>query len=64
MFAHPAFQNNHHFDFEPLANFWKWRYEKWERIPQMISSSKGGRLIELIPHAQATERFLKRLKEI
>lgn len=64
MFAHPAFQNNHHLDFEPLARFWGWRYEKWESIPSTISPSHGGRLIELMPNGQATERFLQRLKEI
>jgi 2-succinyl-5-enolpyruvyl-6-hydroxy-3-cyclohexene-1-carboxylate synthase len=64
MFAHPAFQNTHQLTFEPLAQFWKWRYEKWESIPREISPSKGGRLIELIPNPQSTERFLRRLKEI
>lgn len=62
MFAHSAFQNQHQLDFEPLAKFWGWRYEKWTSIPDIISPSKGGRLIELIPDQQSTERFLQRLK--
>jgi 2-succinyl-5-enolpyruvyl-6-hydroxy-3-cyclohexene-1-carboxylate synthase len=64
MFAHPAFQNTHHLNFEPIANFWNWQYERWESVPPSISPSKGSRLIELIPNAQATERFLKKLQEI
>jgi 2-succinyl-5-enolpyruvyl-6-hydroxy-3-cyclohexene-1-carboxylate synthase len=58
MFAHPAFQNSHCLSFEPIAKFWGWRYERWESIPSTISPSQGGRLIELIPDAQSTERFL------
>lgn len=64
MFAHPAFQNTHQLTFEPIAQFWKWRYEKWESIPNIISPSKGGRLIEVVPHSQSTERFLNRFKQI
>ncbi len=64
MFAHPAFQNRHQLTFEPLAQFWGWRYEKWNSIPECLSPNQGARLIELTPHPQATERFLQRLKEI
>jgi 2-succinyl-5-enolpyruvyl-6-hydroxy-3-cyclohexene-1-carboxylate synthase len=64
MFAHRAFQNSHHLHFEPFANFWGWQYERWESIPSMISQSQGPRLIELVPNAEATERFWQRLKEI
>lgn len=64
MFAHSAFQNQHQIDFEPLAKFWKWRYERWRSIPESISPSKGGRLIELIPDPQASERFLQRLMSL
>jgi 2-succinyl-5-enolpyruvyl-6-hydroxy-3-cyclohexene-1-carboxylate synthase len=64
MFAHSAFQNTHQLTFESLAQFWNWRYEKWESIPKSLSSSQGGRLIELIPNRHATERFLQRLKTI
>lgn len=59
MFAHPAFQNIHQLNFESLASFWGWRYERWESIPQAISPSQGGRLIELIPNSESTERFLR-----
>lgn len=62
MFAHPAFQNTHGLDFEPLAKFWKWRYEKWEKVPETIFPSQGGRFIELVPDPEATQRFLKRVK--
>lgn len=61
MFAHPAFQNTHQLTFEPLAQFWKWRYERWESIPTCVSSIQSGRLIELIPDPLSTERFFKRL---
>lgn len=64
MFAHQAFQNNHHLNFESLANFWNWQYERWNMIPSSVSFDKGCRLIELVPDIQATERFLKYLKEI
>lgn len=64
MFAHPAFQNRHQLTFESLAQFWGWRYERWNSIPECLSPSQGGRLIELIPHPQSTERFLERIKEI
>lgn len=64
MFAHSAFQNTHQLTFEPLAQFWSWRYEKWESIPADLSSSPGGRLIELIPNLPSTKRFLQRLKKI
>jgi 2-succinyl-5-enolpyruvyl-6-hydroxy-3-cyclohexene-1-carboxylate synthase len=64
MFAHPAFQNTHQLTFESLAQFWGWRYEKWESIPEEISPNQGGRLIELIPNPQMTQRLLERLKEI
>lgn len=64
MFAHSAFQNTHQLTFEPLAQFWKWRYERWESIPQTLTPSHGGRLIELFPDPQATERFLQKLKKI
>ena len=64
MFAHPAFQNTHQLNFEPIAHFWGWRYEKWEFVPESISPSQGGRLIEIVPDDQATKRFLHRLKGI
>ena len=64
MFSHPAFLNTHSLSFEPFAEFWKWSYERWESIPDSISSINGGRLIELIPNAESTERFSKKLKAI
>jgi 2-succinyl-5-enolpyruvyl-6-hydroxy-3-cyclohexene-1-carboxylate synthase len=62
MFAHPAFQNLHQLTFEPFAQFWKWRYEKWESIPDYLTSSVGGRLIEIVPNQESTERFLEAVK--
>lgn len=61
MFTHPAFRNRHQLSFKPLADLWGWQYEKWECIPKTINpSQKGkGRLIELIPNANATARFLE-----
>lgn len=64
MFTPSVFQNAHQLTFEPFAKFWGWEYEKWESIPNHLSSSQRGRLIELIPDADATERFLQRLKTI
>lgn len=64
MFAHPAFLNTHSLSFEPFANFWGWKYERWESVPDFSLPCPGGRLIELIPDAASTERFLSKLKEI
>ena len=65
MFAHPAFRSTHQLDFESFARFWGWRYEKWDVIPQSsISLLEGGRLIEILPNPQATERVWQRVKEI
>jgi 2-succinyl-5-enolpyruvyl-6-hydroxy-3-cyclohexene-1-carboxylate synthase len=64
MFAHPVFQNNHQLNFEPIADFWSWRYEKWKSVPESISPSQGGCLIEIVPDNQATNRFFRRLQDI
>lgn len=64
MFAYPAFQHTHALSFCPLADFWKWRYERWEAIPDEMINSQGGSLIELVPNPPSTARFLKRLKDI
>ncbi|MBA2369489.1 MAG: 2-succinyl-5-enolpyruvyl-6-hydroxy-3-cyclohexene-1-carboxylic-acid synthase [Candidatus Protochlamydia sp.] len=63
MFAHQNFRNQHDLSFKPLADFWKWSYERWETVPS-ISKSQGGRLIELIPDSEATRRFLEKLRLI
>lgn len=62
MFSHPAFQNTHQISFESFAQFWKWHYERWESVPDGILQFQGMRLIELVPCARATERFLKKLR--
>lgn len=64
MFSNPAFINHHALQFGPLADFWKWHYEKWERVPENLRQVKGGRLIEIIPDPHATERALKRMKKL
>lgn len=64
MFSHPAFLNTHTLSFEPFAEFWKWKYERWESVPASISPCQGPRLIEIIPDPGSTERFLKKLKQI
>lgn len=61
MFAHPAFINTHSLSFEPVAKFWNWKYEQWYSIPNEIGPSHGGRIIELIPDLEATERFSKKV---
>jgi 2-succinyl-5-enolpyruvyl-6-hydroxy-3-cyclohexene-1-carboxylate synthase len=63
MYSHPAFLNRHELNFEPLARMWNWRYEKWTSVPEKISPSKGGRMIELIPDNLATERFHQKIKQ-
>lgn len=63
MFAHPAFQHTHHLNFEPLARFWGWQYEKWDNIPTILPQNREACLIELIPQAEATERFLQRINK-
>lgn len=55
MFAHSAFQNQHSLSFEPFAKFWGWHYERWESVPSVIISSKGMRLIELVPDEEVTD---------
>lgn len=64
MFAHSAFLNAHQLSFEHMAKFWNWHYEKWETIPETIDDVKGGRLIEIVPDCQATQRFLTKLKAL
>lgn len=64
MFEHPAFLNEHNLNFEPLANFWNWNYERWEAVPTKIKSSEGGRLIEFVPDPQATLRLSARIEAL
>ncbi len=64
MFAHQDFRNEHHLCFKPLADFWNWHYEKWEAIPDAIAAYNGGRFIELMPDQAATNRFLKKMKQL
>lgn len=64
LFSHPGFINRHQLNFKPLADFWKWNYERWETIPSSISPTKGGRLIEIVPDAEATQRFYKKKQSL
>lgn len=64
MFAHPAFLNAHNLSFEHFAKFWNWQYERWESIPDRVSSTQGGRLIEIIPDIHATGRFISKYHEL
>lgn len=64
LFSHPVFQNQHQLNFQAIAQFWKWEYEKWEYIPQTVDRSQKFRLIELEPDERATQRFLKSFREI
>lgn len=64
MFAHQGFRNAHDLSFKPLADFWNWHYEKWKSIPDTIIARQGGRFIELIPDQAATDRLLKRIKQL
>jgi 2-succinyl-5-enolpyruvyl-6-hydroxy-3-cyclohexene-1-carboxylate synthase len=64
MYSHPAFLNEHDLNFKPLADMWRLRYERWTAIPSELAPSQGGRIIELIPNADATLRFRQRLKKL
>lgn len=66
MFAHPAFQNTHALSFEPIAKFWGWDYELWDSVPKGPAEVKSGRkrLIELVPSPEATERLLKKRRQM
>ncbi len=58
MFNHPVFQSKHNISFQPLAALWQWQYKKWETIPTHIATATDkATLIEIIPCAEATERF-------
>ena len=60
LFQNPLFLNSHQLEFDHLAAFWKWGYEKWTQIPEKISGYKGRRLIELTPDPVATRNFWKK----
>jgi 2-succinyl-5-enolpyruvyl-6-hydroxy-3-cyclohexene-1-carboxylate synthase len=62
MYAHPAFLHAHQLSFAPFADLWNIAYEKWLNIPDSIESRFKHRLIEIIPDAQATERFWKKME--
>jgi 2-succinyl-5-enolpyruvyl-6-hydroxy-3-cyclohexene-1-carboxylate synthase len=64
IFEHPCFLNAHQLSFEHLAAFWKWDYERWEEIPKKINPAKGGRLIEILPDPDGTNRFYKKMKTV
>ncbi|MFI5344692.1 MAG: thiamine pyrophosphate-binding protein, partial [Chlamydiales bacterium] len=62
-FSHRSFLNEHQLNFGPLADFWNWQYERWEEVPQHLSAAKRGRLIEILPDPDATNRFWTKLKK-
>jgi len=64
MFSNPAFLNLHDVTFQPLAELWKWHYEKWETIPTQLQSRKGARLIEIQPNDEATKRALQKIRKL
>ena len=63
MFSNPIFLNPHDLQFKPLADLWKWHYEKWEEIPTYLPKVKGGRIIEILPNTEASKRFLQKIKK-
>lgn len=63
MFPNKEFLNEHQLCFNPLANMWGMKYEKWHSIPSSISSGEN-KMIELIPCAAATDRFWKKFTQL
>jgi 2-succinyl-5-enolpyruvyl-6-hydroxy-3-cyclohexene-1-carboxylate synthase len=64
MYQNPCFINAHELQFESFAAFWKMHYEKWMQIPANILPNKSHRLIEIMPDAQATNRFWEKLGQL
>lgn len=47
LFPIPEMINAHSLNFKPLADLWKVDYERWEAIPEKVSSS-GQRIVEIV----------------
>jgi 2-succinyl-5-enolpyruvyl-6-hydroxy-3-cyclohexene-1-carboxylate synthase len=56
MYKEPAFLNSHRLRFKALADLWEMEYLLWEEIPNILPIG-GQRIIELIPHENATKTF-------
>ena len=59
IFTQKEFQNCHQIEFSSWASLWGMKYEKWESIPERIGDSNSSRMIEILPHDDATDRFWK-----
>lgn len=71
IFANALFENRHAFDFANWAAQWHWPYEKWTRVPSNTRANDGApvpangpRIVELVPDAEATQRFWDRYDAI
>ena len=64
MYALPEFTNPHTLEFKCFAEFWNMHYEKWECIPDQITTEKGHRLIEILPDIQSTQRFWQKVSTL
>lgn len=67
MYTLKAFINPHQLCFEPLADFWKMKYEKWDSKFSILNAKENvgdHRLIEIIPDEAATQRFWKKVVEL
>lgn len=60
-FADKVFLHAHELSFEPLANMWGLKYERWTQIPPIVSYPEN-RLIEIVPDNVASEKVWKALK--
>jgi len=60
MYTSEVFQNRHNLNFGPLAAMWNLAYEKWTAIPDRVDAPHS-RLIEIVPDADATARFWRKL---
>lgn len=63
MFSNKEFLHEHKLCFNPLANMWGMKYEKWYSIPSFINSGEN-KMIELIPCEAATSRFWKKFTQL
>lgn len=63
IFNNSLFENRHDFDFAPWAAQWRWAYEKWTEVPTSWSGPKQV-MIELVPDADATQRFWNRYDDL
>lgn len=63
IFKSQACLNTHNLNFGDWARMWNMGYEQWTGIPQRFSSEEST-IIEVIPEADASQRFWKAYEEL